>query len=178
MPHIVPAIALEQHLQTLICQPESYRPVCCPSCGLKGLWAHGCYERKADRDRGDLNPVVIPRYLCGRRAGCGTSCSSLPSALSPRRWYEWRVQQAVLVSVLSGASLRSCARQLAPALSTVRRWWGWLTARHEDFAFHLRAQWPEWGRVQPWQIFWQHALQQQPLAELMAYLNQQGRAVP
>jgi hypothetical protein len=161
MPRIVPAIAcLEHHLKTLMEEPEAYRPASCPGCGLGGLWAHGCYERKADRDTGELNPVAIARFLCGRKAGCGRSCSSLPSALSPRRWHLWSVQATVVLNLLSGASLRECADTSGRARSTVRRWWQWLQQRHEQYAFHLRSHRPEWGRAGSWQRFWQLALAQ------------------
>jgi len=179
MPRIVPAIAcLEHHLKRLTEEPEAFRPANCPGCGLSGLWAHGCYERKADRDTGELNPVAIARFLCGRKAGCGRSCSSLPSALAPRRWYLWIVQAVALLSLLSGASIRGCAVLCGRARSTVRRWWYWLKERHDLFAFHLRSHWPEWGRASPWQQFWQRCLREQPLRESMAWLDRQGVAVP
>jgi hypothetical protein len=41
---------LRQSRQT----PEAYRPPCCPHCGLKILWQHGHYERKADRRAGQV----------------------------------------------------------------------------------------------------------------------------
>jgi len=179
MPHIVPAIAcLEQHLKELAGSPETYRPSRCPKCGLAGLWCHGHYERKADRDTGKLNPVEVPRYICGKKGGCGSSCSSLPSCLCPRRWYDWAVQQAVLLLMLAGASIRSCAEELGRARSTVRRWWKWLAGRHEVYAFHLLTDHPEWGRVERWQEFWQRAMEEQPLAEPMAYLARAGLTVP
>jgi hypothetical protein len=60
----------------------------------------------------------------------------------------------------------------------VRRWWRWLQARHDQFAFHLRNHQPEWGRAAQWQEFWQQALQEEPLRELMAYLDGRGLTVP
>jgi hypothetical protein len=159
-------------------EPEAYRPANCPGCGLSGLWMHGGYERKADRETGKGNPVLIPRFLCGRKAGCGRSCSSLPSELPPRRWCGWSVQSVALLKRLSGTSLRACARVCGCARSTVRRWWRWLHERHELYGFHLRSQWPEWGRAAPWRAFWQRALCEQPLRELMAGLDRQGILVP
>lgn len=179
MPRIVPAITcLEHHLKTLTEEPEAYRPANCPGCGLSGLWAHGCYERKADRKTGKLNPVAVARFLCGRKTGCGRSCSSLPSALPPRRWHLWSVQAVALLSLLCGASIRGCAVLCGRARSTVRRWGSWLEERHELFAFHLRSHWPEWGRSSPWQEFWQRCLREQPLGESMAWLDRQGVVVP
>jgi hypothetical protein len=47
-----------------------------------------------------------------------------------------------------------------------------------SWAFHLRSHWPEWGRAGSWQGFWQLALAQEPLREVMAWLDQQGVSVP
>ena len=54
MSRILPAIeSLDQHLYHLEHHPESYRPSQCPHCGMGGLWRHGCYRRKADREGED-----------------------------------------------------------------------------------------------------------------------------
>jgi transposase-like protein len=176
MLRIVSLIAsLQEHLDELERAPAAYRPPRCPHCGFAGLWGHGHYERKADRDTGKLNLIPVPRFRC---RSCRRTCSRLPSCLPPRRWYHWSVQQAVLLCLLSGASLRKCANTLGPARSTMRRWWQWLQQRHEPLAFHLRSRWPEWGRAGSWQEFWQLALVQEPLREVMAWLDQQGVVVP
>jgi hypothetical protein len=63
MYRIVPAIAsLEQHLLTLVTGPQQYRPAQCPHCGRGRPWSHGCYERKADRVTGALNPIPVPEF--------------------------------------------------------------------------------------------------------------------
>jgi hypothetical protein len=90
----------------------------------------------------------------------------------------WSAQAAVLLGLLSGDSLRESAATSGRARSTVRRWWQWLQQRHDLFAFHLRSHWPEWGRAQSWQAFWQLALAQEPLCEVMAWLDRQGVVVP
>jgi transposase-like protein len=176
MLRIVSLIAsLQQHLDELERAPAAYRPPRCPHCGLTGLWGHGHYDRKADRDTGKLNLIPVPRFVCRE---CGGTCSRLPSCLPPRRWYLWSAQAAVLLGLLSGASLRECADISGRARSTVRRWWQWLQQRHETLAFHLRSHWPEWGRAGSWQGFWQLALAQEPLREVMAWLDRQGVVVP
>jgi len=114
---------LGQHLIAIVNEREAYRPSRCPHCGRTGLWCHGHYDRKADRSAGgELNPVPVPRYFCG---GCEHTCSRLPACLAPRRWYHWFMQQAVLVLLLSGASMHECTRQTGRSRSTVRRWWRW-----------------------------------------------------
>jgi len=156
MLRIVPLIAsLQQHLDELARAPTVYRPPKCPQCGLARLWGHGHYDRKADRGSGVLNPIPVSASSAGVVGGRVLSC---PVCLPPRRWYAWSVQAAVLLSLLSGVSLRECADTSGCARSTVRRWWQWLQQRHEQLAFHLRSHWPSgagqargncFGR-QPW----------------------------
>jgi len=51
MRHIVPGIAtLAQHLKQIKEAPETYRPERCPHCGKAGVWGHGTYTRKSDRE--------------------------------------------------------------------------------------------------------------------------------
>ncbi len=176
MLRIAPLIAsLQQHLSELERAPAVYRPPRCPQCGFARLWNHGHYNRKADRGSGVLNPIPVPRFVC---RGCRVTCSVVPSCLPPRRWYAWSAQATVLLSLLSGTSLRVCADTSGCARSTVRRWWQWLQQRHEQLAFHLRSHWPEWGRAGSWQEFWQRCLAQEPLREVMAWLDWQGVVVP
>ena len=64
--------------------------------GLVGVWRHGHYRRKTDREGQEgvyLDPVPIPRFYCRH---CQATCSRLPGCIAPRRWYSWLVQQAVL----------------------------------------------------------------------------------
>ena len=88
MYRILPGIdSLKQHREVLAAEPERYCPERCPHCGQAGLWAHGTYPRKADREGvGDesLNPVAIPRFFCPT---CRHTCSRLPECVAPRRWY-------------------------------------------------------------------------------------------
>lgn len=179
MPRIVPAIAdLPQHLDTLDRRPEVYRPPVCPHCGLNILWGHGCYERKADRDRqsgGELNPVPIPRFFC---QGCGHTCSRLPECIAPRRWYGWAVQQVVLLLLLGGCSLHRCSAALGLERRTVRRWWQWLKTRGDEFAFVLRSRFPHLGRAVDLWCFWCQCLEQLTLGEAMAWLDRAGVVVP
>lgn len=89
---------------------------------------------------------------------------------------------AVLVCLLAGMSLNKCADTigciLGPSQRTIRRWWRWLEARHALFSFRLLDREPEWGRAVHWTDFWRRALAQQPLRELMEYLEAQGLIVP
>ena len=141
MYRIVSGIAtLHQHREALCHAPDVYRPPACPHCGLGGLWSHGYYHRKADRAPRSLeNPVPIPRFLC---RGCRRTCSRLPACIAPRRWYDWVVQQRVLMGRLMGASVHALSRACALARTTVRRWWRALRSRSPLFVFSLRSRFP------------------------------------
>ena len=179
MYRIVPGIpSLQQHLATLARESEVYRPVACPHCGLAGLWGHGCYDRKADRrpgPAGPLNPIPIPRFYC---QGCRHTCSRVPECVAPRRWYGWALQQVVLSLLLGGGSLYRCAAQAELDRRTVRRWWGWLQARHAEFGLFLQARFPELGRAVDFRGFWQGCLQTMALRQAMTWLDGEGVAVP
>ncbi len=105
-------LCLQQHFFALKEEFNRYLPSCCPHCGIKELWSHGFYTRQADRaPGGEYNPVPIPRFFC---KGCRRTCSRLPSCTSPRRWYSWKQQQAVLMDLLLNSSLNVVAKKFAP----------------------------------------------------------------
>ena len=150
--------------------PEVYRPDACPHCRLGGLWRHGCYHRKADRRAGgeSLNPVAVLRFLCRE---CLRTCSRLPACIAPRRWFNWAVQQMVLMLLLGGSSLRGCSRQTGVDRRTARRWRDWLDARSERFAFFLRSRFAHLGRSADRESFWRLVLDSMALAQAMACLD-------
>lgn len=170
MHRIVGNIAsLAQHLITIVNDPEQYRPATCPLCGYARVWRHGCYHRKADRSAGgSLNLVPVLRYLC---RACMRTCSRLPACIAPRRWYDWVVQQAVLLLLLGGMSLHGCARRSGFDRRTVRRWRDWLHERGEQFAFFLRSRWPELGRVADFDAFWRNVIDELSLQQATAWLD-------
>jgi transposase-like protein len=164
---------LEQHVTAIEQTPQIYRPRACPHCGIKIVWQHGCYTRKADRrPQGErsLNPVPIPRYCC---SACGRTCSRLPRCIAARRWHAWSVQQSVLQRRLHGSSLAQCARTETPDRRTIGRWWQWLQQCGERFAFPLRARLPELGRVDGFVAFWRELFKTMDLAAAMALLDRQ-----
>ena len=99
---------LAQHLHAVANDSDVYRPPACPQCSAAGMWCHGCYHRKADRSASageSLNPVPVLRFLC---PACQRTCSRLPACIAPRRWYDWALQQAVLLLLLAGCSVHQC----------------------------------------------------------------------
>jgi len=172
MQRIVGSVAsLAQHLTLIATDPEQYRPAACPHCGRAGVWRHGHYDRKADRGGGGaLNPVAMLRFFC---RGCEVTCSRLPACVTPRRWYDWAVQQAVLILLLMGESLHGCARASGRDRRTVRRWRDWLRERDAQFAFALRSRWPELGRVADFDAFWRHVIDERSLQQVMSWLDRE-----
>ena len=176
---ILPGIhSLEQHLEQLQHQPESYRPQRCPHCGKAGLWRHGHYERKAPRGEGvafALSAICIPRFLCPH---CRRSCSRLPASIAPRRQYLWKAQQAVLARLLAGESIRQVSRRWLPSRRTLSRWWQWLRGQFDVHAFHLRSRFPSLGRAADWKAFWVGCFERMRLCEAMSWLDRAGVVVP
>ena len=162
--------SLEQHRRQMESAPESYRPAACPYCGVGKPWRHGCYQRKAERSRAhaDRNLVPVPRFRCDP---CQRTCSRLPACIAPRRWYDWVVQQLVLLCLAGGDSLHAAARYGKVARHTARRWRDWLAQRGEQFAFFLRSRFPDWGHVGDTAAFWHASLAERSLPELMAWLD-------
>ena len=163
--------SLEQHAQALAGDSDAYRPTACPHCHRGGLWRHGCYHRKADRGAGSdesLNPVAVLRFLC---RACERTCSRLPACIAPRRWYDWAVQQVVLLLVLGGCSVHRCAVCASRDRHTVRRWRDWLRDRGERFAFFLRSRFPELGRVADHESFWRNVIDKLSLQQALAWLD-------
>lgn len=179
MCRILPAIdSLDQHLYHLQHYPEAYRPQQCPHCGLGGVWRHGHYRRKADREGKDgvyRDPVPIPRFYCRH---CQATCSRLPVCIAPRRWYAWSAQQVVLAVLLSGSSVRKAARMSRPDRHTIRRWWRWLADRFSRHSFHLRSHFPELGRYATQSSFWLAWFRRRSLAAAMAVLDRDGVTIP
>jgi hypothetical protein len=103
MYRIVPAMAnSEQHLQTLILNPELYRPVNCQQGGRAKPWCHRHYKRKADRLRGVLNPILVPRLLC---RGCGQSCSCLLAFIAPRHSISKKLTSSFIEQIIAEVAL-------------------------------------------------------------------------
>jgi len=166
---------LRQHIEHAQIRRDDYCPDQCPHCGKTGLWRHGEYYRKPDRDSGELNPVAIPRYRCPH---CRRTCSTLPECLPPRRWYSWPLQHALVRLLLLGLSFKAVSKASSASRSTLRRWWTRLKSRHRVHRDALLDRYPEWGRTAGFKAFWQRVLDHLPLSEAMLCLHREGGIIP
>jgi hypothetical protein len=82
------------------------------------------------------------------------------------------------LSLYAISSLPTLLGTPPPCRSTCRRWGRWLQERAEDFEFRLRSAFPDWGRVLGWPDFWVSALRQQPLSDIMTWLDHHAVSVP
>jgi hypothetical protein len=161
--------------------PAALRPSKCPhsDCGKANPWCHGSYERKADRENSgpeSLNPVPVFRYFCKL---CKRTCSVLPWCISPRRWYLWAVQQAVLLLLISGYSQYYIACKLPPGRSTIKRWNLRLEQMFKLHTFYLCSRFPVLGRsLGNIFLFWGSCLNQMSLARAMYWIHHAGEIIP
>ena len=150
----------------------------CLCCGSARPQLHGCYPRKADRSgtcNESLNPILIQRYYC---SACQRTCSVLPECLPPLRWYLWVVQQAALVLLLAGKSLRAIAQEVMPSRRTIGRW---INRFKEQFRLHkdaLCSHTADLGRATGFADFWQACLDQISLAQAMRLCHVAGVTIP
>lgn len=165
---IIPGITrLLQHLNEIDQDPERYRPSNCIHCGCGGLWCHGRYERKSDREnesRHTLNPIPIPRFYCPH---CRHTCSVLPECIPPRRWYLWEVQQTVLLLLFAGVSATAISQSHAPGRWTIRRWLKNLRERFTEFSACLKSRDSALGYQSDFTPFWQGCFARLGLAKVM-----------
>jgi len=165
--------SLEQHTHAIGHTPEVYRPPSCPHCGIKIVWGHGHYHRKADlcnRGEESANPVPIPRYYC---SACRRTCSRLPECIAPRRWYNWLLQQLGLRAMIKHSAPATPPLCPTPTRRTMGRWWYWLQDRAQIFRFYLTSRFPEMGRMTDDAAFWCGVFETLGLPRAMAWLDQE-----
>jgi transposase-like protein len=176
MQHIVANLStLEQYLKVQKETPEILRPERCPSCGKAGLWPHGSYDRKAERDSGAHEPVHIPRFFC---PNCHKTCSSIPEFMSSRRWYMWSIQQAAMVLVLAGKSIAAVAKEIVLSRHTVSRWMGRLKERFRLHKDVLCQHFIDLGRADNFAGFWADCFSKIPLSKAMLFCHVAGVNIP
>ena len=158
--------------------PGYYRVAYCPHCGKAGLWFHGSYGRKADRESQpgeSLNPVLIPRFFC---PSCERTCSALPECIPPKRWYLWKIQEAALLAVLMGKSFSAVERELLPSRQTVSRWVSCFKVKFHLHKDTLCGLFPDLGHAVGFGDFWRTFLGTQPLSTGMRLCHVSGVEIP
>jgi len=174
---ILPAIvSLMQYLESIKNNFELYRPPRCPNCGKCGMWCHGHYNRKADRENKEsLNPIPIPRFFCPH---CGTTCSVLPECISSHRWYSWKIQQTVLMLSFAGYSIKAIAKNILPSRHTISRW---MVRLKNQFCFHrdvLCAHFIDLGHIDNFTDFWRTCLDKISFGRAMYLCHVSGVDIP
>jgi transposase-like protein len=159
-------MSLRQYLNEIFFISEIKCQICC----CNKLYKHGCYYRKAERQK-----IAIKRFKC---TNCGHTCSILPECIPPRRWYLWEIQQAVLLMVLNGDSYRTIAKKTHPVSSTIARWIKHLKKRTVVYMDHLKFLYPKLNRLTDFKRFWRRCLEFFPLSKIMLNLNNAGIIVP
>ncbi len=171
-------LSLMQYQDSLINEPERYYPEICIHCGMAGVWCHGHYDRKADREgikEESLNPVSILRFFCHH---CGKTQSVLPECIPPRRWYLWEMQQVVFLMLLAGKSVYAVAKEMLPSRQTIKRW---LTRFSECFHLHKDAlchHYNTLGYNTTLEDFWRACFKILSLAGAMRMCHVSGVAIP
>lgn len=173
---ILPAItSLMQYLGLIKNGSGLFRPERCPHCGRCGMWCHGYYYRKTDRERGLLNPIPIPRFICPH---CGTTCSVLPECIPPRRWYLWKVQEAVFALICAGNSIKKIAKNLLLSRHTINRWWARLKNQYHLHKDALCNHLPGLGLTSNVVDFWKACLGKISLGQAMYLCHASGVNIP
>ena len=155
----------------------------CPDCGLAAaLHRHGRYDRKSYRQSESdksFNPVNILRFIC---KFCRKTCHALPECIPPRRWYLWKVQQAVILAWLAGSSWNFISQKFKIARSTCRRWVQHLQSKfplHSDVlkntASGISQKLVYCFEVKP---FWQTCLTHIDLSRAMLLCHRAGVYIP
>lgn len=155
----------------------------CPNCGrVDALRGHGSYLRKADRQNNftdSLNPIPIKRLICKY---CGKTRGALPECLSPRRWYLWAIQQAVIQAILNGKSLHWINRKYGMARSTCRRWMKSLKDQFVEQAHFLRNLPGDLGEALlhcfKLETFWNKCFSRISLSRAMLLCHRGGLPIP
>ena len=109
-----------------ICDPDAYRPSCCPRCGARTLPVHD-YRERVRRADPDAPIATVVRHLC---VACRAIWQVLPAFIARHLWRTWRVVTHVLTA--DARVVQEPARRWPPVpRRTVRRW---------------RARWQRSGR--------------------------------
>ncbi|HLB58297.1 MAG TPA: hypothetical protein VJL60_05735, partial [Gammaproteobacteria bacterium] len=106
------------------------------------------------------------------------TCSTLPEFLSPRRWYDWNLQERALKACMTGLSYSAIAKQLLPSRTTIARWMKRFTERFNQHADHLRQTISSLCLFSEWKSFWEECLKKIPLSQAMCHLHNANIIIP
>jgi Domain of unknown function (DUF6431) len=100
-----------------ICNPDGYRPPCCPRCGERRLHVHDYRERQLRADP-DTPVATIVRHAC---VACAAIWQILPAFIARHLWRTWDV---VAHTVTEQEAPSATGPQRGPTIParTARRW--------------------------------------------------------
>jgi len=155
--------------------PLPVRPDRCECCGKLNPWRHGTYPRKSARPDASLNPILIQRYYC---AACRRTTLAQPECISPRRWYLWEIQQAVLTFFMLGESTCAIAKKTMPSRHTIARWINRFVEQFRLYKDVLCNQIIELGRFISLADFWCACFKKMTLGAAMRLCHVAGVPIP
>ncbi|MDQ6951803.1 MAG: hypothetical protein Q9M26_09070 [Mariprofundales bacterium] len=122
--------------------------------------------------------MKVFRYLCHYQ-DCGRTCSCLPECIPPRRHYLWDRQQAALVLVMLGKSIKAIIPPFSrPSLRTINRWKKRLFAKYNEHHLHLCSRYPELGKCATIESFWIACFEQVGMMRASFDIHQAREAIP
>jgi Domain of unknown function (DUF6431) len=99
-----------------ICNPDGYRPPCCPRCGERRLHVHDYRERQL-RAASDTPVATIVRHAC---VACAAIWQILPAFIARHLWRTWDVVAHTVTEEAPSAT--GPRRGLRIPARTARRW--------------------------------------------------------
>jgi hypothetical protein len=100
-----------------ICDPDAYRPPCCPTCGERRLHVHDYRERQLRGDP-DTPIATIVRHAC---VACAAIWQILPAFIARHLWRTWEVVAHAVTGAARSAPEEPPRWPTVPR-RTVRRW--------------------------------------------------------
>jgi len=117
-----------------VCDPDGYRPSCCPNCGERRLHVHDYRTRTLRAEPGESVARIV-RHEC---VACTAIWQTLPAFIARQLWRNWRVVERTL----SWAEPELAApemRRWPPVPKRTRRRWSARWLRSAQFLVQVLA---------------------------------------
>jgi hypothetical protein len=170
--------SLSKYMDTVEKNPEALKPDCCPKCQCSDLGPHGFYVRmtvRKDVDRLIKDVVHILRFQCDQ---CHKTFGALPEFISPRRWYLWCMQQAIIAGQCQGFSKAFLAEQYGVSRDTVYRWNCWFDENQDQYRKIIYSFNQHEGMTFSCEQYWLFRFKRGSLSQDMLLIYASGIIVP